>query len=354
MDQVPLPSAGNRLTVREYQHRWLDLLSFVTGQPVLHRLAAVPPEMRFLAGLPPTIDVDTEPLEIAFPVLGRAVVAPPAPCESPGCGVGASAIVYGQAMQPILAVADGVVTAIQYGHPITGGVTVTLVDQVGRTYHYAGFNDDSPGTDDGAAHHSFQFTALAQLGMPVFAGQVLGYMGDTDPMPSDEHRGTGDGTVWPHLRLTILDVAGRVLDADSLVVAAQQRQACHVAYRPMVGPRRSVAGSARGLRALHRQRVGDRQRRLDAARQRHDHRLWPVGADRRSRRLRVGPGRAPRPRRTGQLARHGMGTAVRRSPPSSGVAGSGADGFSPTACCAAAETPPALRSGAGRWSAVPA
>ena len=236
MDQVPLPSAGNRLTVREYQHRWLDLLSFVTGQPVLHRLAAVPPEIRFLAGLPPAIDVDTEPLEIAFPVLGRAVVAPPAPCDSPDCGVGTSAIVYGQAMQPILAVADGVVTAIEYGHPITGGVSVTLVDQVGRTYHYAGFNDDSPGTDDGAAHHSFQFTALAQLGMPVFAGQVLGYMGDTDPMPSDEHRGTGDGDIWPHLRLTILDDAGGMLDADALVVAAQQRQACHVAIGPWSVP----------------------------------------------------------------------------------------------------------------------
>ena len=44
--------------------------------------------------------------------------------------------------------------------------------------------------------------------MSVFAGQIIGYMGDTDPMPLDEHRGTGDDPVWPHLRLTIFDVAG--------------------------------------------------------------------------------------------------------------------------------------------------
>jgi hypothetical protein len=251
MDQVPLPSAGNRLTVREYQHRWLDMLAFVTGEPVLHRLAAVPPELRFLAGLPPEIEIEPESLaEIAFPVLGRAVVAPPAACDDATCGAGTSAIVYGQTLQPILAAADGVVTAIEFGNQITGEVSITLVDEVGRTYHYAGFNDDTPGTSDGAAHHSFRFTALAQLGTPVFAGQILGYMGDTDPMPSDEHRGTGDGDIWPHLRLTILDADDSVLDADALVAAAQQRQECHVAIGPWsvpADPRLSgVSSSERG------------------------------------------------------------------------------------------------------------
>ena len=111
-----------------------------------------------------------------------------------------------------------------------------LADQAGRTYHYAGFNDDSPGTDDGEAHHSYRFTALARVGTPVFAGQILGYMGTTDPMPSDEHRGTGDEAVWPHLRLTIRDQHGSAIDADALVVAAQQRQACHVAIGPWSVP----------------------------------------------------------------------------------------------------------------------
>ena len=237
LDEVPLPSAGNRLTVREYQHRWLDLLAFVTGEPVYHRLAALPPELRFLAGLPPEIEVAGEALEeIAFPVLGRAVVAPPTSCADPECGPGTSAVVFGQPMQPILAVADGIVTAVEYGDPITGAVSLTLVDRVGRSYHYAGFNDNSPGTSDGEAHHSYRFTALAQLGTPVFAGQILGYMGDTDPMPADELRGAGAESIWPHLRLTIHNPDGSLLDADALVVAAQQRQACHVAIGPWSVP----------------------------------------------------------------------------------------------------------------------
>ena len=237
MDEVPLPSAGNRLTVREYQHRWLDMLGFITGEPVRYRPAALPPELRFLAGLPPSIEATPTPLaEIAFPVLGRAVVAPPAPCTGAECGSGTSAIIYGQTLQPILAVADGIVTAVELDEPVTGEVSVTLADQAGRTYHYAGFNDDSPGTDDGVAHHSYRFTALAQVGTPVFAGQILGFMGNTDPMPSDEHRGTGDEAVWPHLRLTIHDQQGTVLDADDLVVAAQQRQACHVGIGPWSVP----------------------------------------------------------------------------------------------------------------------
>jgi len=169
-------------------------------------------------------------------VLGRAVMAPPASCSGVECGLGTSAIIYGQTLQPILAVADGVVTAVEHGNPVTGAVSVTLVDAVGRTYHYAGFNDDTPGTDDGNAHHSYRFTALARLGTPVFAGQILGYMGNTDPMPADEHRGTGDGDIWPHLRLTILGPDGALLDADTLAARAQQRQACHVAIGPWSVP----------------------------------------------------------------------------------------------------------------------
>ena len=236
LDLVPMPNMGNRLTVREYQSRWLDMLAFVTGEPALHRLAALPPELRFLAGLPPATVTSPELLEIAFPVLGKAVVAPPIACPDPECGSGAAAIVYGQKLQPIMAVADGVVTSVDYGDPVTKAVSVTLVDQLGRTYHYAGFNDDTPATNDGAAHHSYQFTSLAQPGTTVFAGQILGYMGDTDPMPSDEHRGVGDEPVWPHLRLTIHDPDGTMLDADTLVEAAQRRDACHVAIGPWSVP----------------------------------------------------------------------------------------------------------------------
>jgi hypothetical protein len=232
MDQVPKPWAGNRLTVREYQMRWLDVLQFITGAPLGYRLALLPPELRFLTGIPPELPLSLSTLgAIAYPVLGKSLVAPPAPCQDI-CDNGTDAVVYGQKMQPILAVMSGVVTAVEESDPVAGSVTVTITDALGRTYHYSGFNDDTPGTADGAAIRPYRLTVLAEVGTQVRAGQVIGFMGDTDPMPSNESFGIGDEAVWPHLRLSIYDQDGTKLNADSLVAIAQRRQACHVVIGP--------------------------------------------------------------------------------------------------------------------------
>jgi murein DD-endopeptidase MepM/ murein hydrolase activator NlpD len=241
MDQVPLPSSGNRLTVREYQRRWLDVLSFITGNPSLYRPAALPPELRFLAGQPPELAPDLDPSlpgEIAFPVLGRAVMALPNPCRAEICDVGTDAVIYGQQLQPILAAHEGVVTSVTPVDPLTGGTAVTITDTFGRTYRYTGFNDDSFGTHDGAAHPSLRLTSLVRIGGTVRAGQIIGFMGDSDPMPSGgETIVDPDAQVWPHLRLVIRDVDGSRLDADALVAQAQFRQACHVGIGPWsLGP----------------------------------------------------------------------------------------------------------------------
>ena len=237
MDQVPLPQYGNRLTVREYQRRWLEVLTFITGDPSGFRLALAPPGLQYLSGLPPTVERNPVALEqIAFPVLGGAVVAPPQPCADESCATGTDAIVYGQKHQPVLAAADGVVTAIEYGDPVSGAVTLTLTDIAGRRFHYAGFNDDSPGTVDGDADPSLRFTALGRIGAKVRAGQIIGYLGDTDPMPGDERHGAPTEAVWPHLRLTVFDHDGTRLDTDQLVVDAQRAQACHVGIGPWSVP----------------------------------------------------------------------------------------------------------------------
>jgi hypothetical protein len=238
MDQVPHPWAGNRLTVRQYQQRWLDVLQFVTGQPLANRLALLPPELRFLSGIPPEVPPPSAEslLTIAYPVLGNSLLAPPPVCPEEECGVGTDAVVYGQKLQPILVVADGVVSAVEDGDPVSGTVAVTVTDAAGRTYRYAGFNDDTPGTGDGVAARYYRFTPLARVGSAVRAGQMLGFMGDTDPMPANEFRGTGAEPVWPHLRLTIHDADGVQLDADALVSIAQRRQACHVGLGPWSSP----------------------------------------------------------------------------------------------------------------------
>jgi hypothetical protein len=237
MDEVPLPSLGNRLTVREYQRRWLEVLAFITGDPSGFRLALAPPGLQYLSGLPPEIERQPAGLDqVAFPVLGSAVVTPPHPCALDSCEPGSPAIIYGQKLQPVLAAVDGVVTAVELDDPVSGAVTLTLTDIDGRTFHYAGFNDDTPGTDDGDASPSLRFTALGQVGATVRAGQIIGFMGDTDPMPSDENRGAPTQAVWPHIRLTIRDQDGTRLDADALVVAAQRAQACHVGIGPWSVP----------------------------------------------------------------------------------------------------------------------
>jgi hypothetical protein len=235
MDQVPVPSAGNRLTVREYQHRWLNVYAYVTGNVIRYGLEAVPPDLKYISGIPPELTADQPtPTEIAYPVLGRSVVVPPVACDD--CGGGTEAIVYGTKLQPILAVVDGVVTARQLDDPVSGAVTLAITDRRGNTFHYSGFNDDHPDTSDGAAPPWLRFTSLAEVGTPVWAGQIVGFMGDTDPMPSQEHVGVGDEPVWPHIRLRAVGADGTPLDADALVFAAQSRQACHVGIGPWSVP----------------------------------------------------------------------------------------------------------------------
>jgi len=190
MDVVPVPSAGNVLTIREYQQRWLAVFSFISGRPLPTTLTQADVYAR--AGLPPTVPpVDPAvtvagQAKITFPVLGPTRVAAP-DCEQPDaaaaglCSPTAPGIVFGVKLQPVLAVHDGVVTGVvdTPGLPIS----VTVTDVTGRSYTLSGFNDDNPGTDDGAAPSHLRLTSLARIGGSVKAGQILGFMGDSEPLP---------------------------------------------------------------------------------------------------------------------------------------------------------------------------
>ena len=246
MDVVPVPSAGNVLTIREYQLRWLAVFSFVSGKPVAAPLTQA--DVLARAGLPPTVPpADDGSVRISFPALGPARVAAP-DCEQPDAvGVGlcsdtAPGIVFGVKMQPVLAVHDGVVTAVDDapGAPIS----VTITDVSGRGYTYRGFNDDNPGTNDGAAPAHLRLSSLAKVGGPVKAGQIIGFMGDSDPLPPDVRADVPtDATVRldpdavaPHIRLTISELDGTPLDAYGPVIDALFRQACSVAIGPWIMP----------------------------------------------------------------------------------------------------------------------
>ena len=257
MDIVPKPEAGNVLTIRDYQWRWLDTLAYFMGGPLPPRLYALPPGLELLSGIPPVIPAaTTDQISLAFPLLGPAAVAPPPPCDGDACDAPNTAIVYGRKLQPVLAVADGVVTSVVFEDASTGRVEMTVTDTAGTSYHYAGFNDDTPGTEDGDAPHALRLTALARVGTAVRAGQVIGFLGDSDREPINTTVAPADGVaadgttgvdepaadpaadpasgalvtgpVWPHLRLTITALDGTPIDADGPVVQALFRQTCTV------------------------------------------------------------------------------------------------------------------------------
>jgi hypothetical protein len=270
MDIVPVPSAGNVLTVREYQQRWLGVWAFLSGQDIPRPLTREQALGRL--GLPPELP-DPEPVEpgtpaiertarLAYPVLGPSRVAVPE-CgdaddvtENAGAGPDATAaeiaaaglcaeeapgIVFGVKLQPVLAVVDGVVTDID--DELGSTIAMTITDITGRSYRMEGFNDDNPGTDDGAAPPHLRLSALARVGATVRAGQVIGFMGNSSPLPlgvradvpTDATVDIPTDAVAPHIRLTIEDLDGTPVDAYGPVIDALFAQACTVGTGPWAG-----------------------------------------------------------------------------------------------------------------------
>jgi hypothetical protein len=268
MDIVPVPSAGNVLTVREYQQRWLAVWAFFSGRPIPRTLTLAEqvnrmgfaPELPLQAAVDPSTPAIERNATIAFPVLGPTRLAAPdcgdaqdvaqnagatgsrEEIEAAGlCAEEAPGIVFGVKLQPVLSVADGVVTQVDDVPGET--ISVTVTDVFGRSYELAGFNDDNPGTNDGAAPSHLRLTSLAVVGQSVRAGQVVGFMGDTDPLPLGIRSDVPtDATVQipidqvaPHIRLTITDLDGTPVDAYGPVIDALFRQVCAVGIGPWSG-----------------------------------------------------------------------------------------------------------------------
>lgn len=255
MDVVPVPSAGNVLTVREYQQRWLAVWATLSGAVIAPTAATSASADRM--GFAPDVPDDTvDPVgnftgerlaHVAFPVLGPTRVAAP-DCRPSDmleelaaaglCSPAAPGIVFGVKLQPVVAPASGVVTDV---HDEPGdAISVTITDTAGRSFRLVGFNDDNPGTDDGAAPGHLRLTSLAQVGATVRAGQVVGFMGDSadlplgvrSDVPTDASIELPTDAIAPHIRLTIVDLDGTPVDAYGPVIDALYRQACSVGIGP--------------------------------------------------------------------------------------------------------------------------
>ncbi len=106
---------------------------------------------------------------IAFPVLGSVRYSNDWGACRDGCNrrhQGTDMI--GVRMQPLLAAVDGTVTRIRYENAGTAGVVVSITGADGWYYNYFHVNNDTPGTDDGAAGPEWQIvpglTSAARCG----------------------------------------------------------------------------------------------------------------------------------------------------------------------------------------------
>ena len=159
---------------------------------------------------------------------------------------------FGVKLQPVRAVVDGVITQVD-DEPGSGRpISVTLTDVHGRSYLYEGFNDDNPGTSDGDAPAHLRLTELAQVGTTVWAGQIIGFMGDTDPLPvgvraavpTDASVTIDPDAIAPHIRLTISDLGGTPIEAFGPVLDALFRSGCHTGIGRWSVPARSTTHDA--------------------------------------------------------------------------------------------------------------
>ena len=164
----------------------------------------------------PVRGIDGITRHIAFPVLGPVSYSNDWGACRDGCARHHEGNdLLGVRMQPLLAAVDGTITRVQTDAGISGnGITVTGAD--GWYYNYFHVNNDTPGTDDGAAGPEWTVSPGLTVGSPVRAGQIIGYMGDS---------GNAEGSV-PHLHFEIRTPDRTPVNPYHSLTAAQRRESC--------------------------------------------------------------------------------------------------------------------------------
>lgn len=227
MDVVPMPEAGNVLTPREYQTKWLDVFYGLLGE-----------------GAPPFLPAN-DPLQpyvrqIAFPIVGptsftndwRALRGEHGERRHEGTDLIATPL------QPLRAATDGTITRVRYENDGTAGVAVSVTDAAGYRYNYFHVNDDNPGTTDGSAPPGLRIHPDLAVGSIVQAGQVIAYVGDS-----------GNAVGIPHLHFEIRTPAGDPVNPYPSLLAAQQREQCSVGIGPW-STTYAPPGTGAGIRSM--------------------------------------------------------------------------------------------------------
>ena len=123
--------------------------------------------------------------------------------------------------QPLRAPFDGVVTRRRVTAEGIAGLMVTVTRPDGIRANLIHLNDDNPGTADGSAPAAWRIPDAVQVGTPVRAGQIIGFMGDT-----------GNAVGVPHLHFEMRYPDGTPFNPYPYLVEAQQREHCVEAFGP--------------------------------------------------------------------------------------------------------------------------
>lgn len=168
---------------------------------------------------------DANPM--VFPVAGGASWSDTFGAPRSGGRTHAGQDLFAPKMRPLVAAADGVVARMGRDSGISGNYVV-IRDAEGWEYLYIHVNNDRPGTDDGANLDLDAFPPGIRPGAKVWAGQTIGYMGDS---------GNAE-TTPPHLHFEI-----RTPDKVSINPATRLRSAVHRTLAPQTIQAHSPFGS---------------------------------------------------------------------------------------------------------------
>ncbi len=128
---------------------------------------------------PPTTTVPVGVRPLTFPVEGQVRFWDTFGAPRSGGRTHQGIDLMGAKMMPLVAAADGTVTALRHDNSGLSGNSMTITDADGWTYVYIHINNDTPGTDDGANRYDQAFAAGIEAGARVRAGQRVAFMGDS-------------------------------------------------------------------------------------------------------------------------------------------------------------------------------
>jgi hypothetical protein len=157
--------------------RHLARLALAVTALTLAPVAATPAQASY-ADASVSTDVVTVPM--VFPVLGpTSYVDTFLACRSGCTRRHFGQDLMGPKMRPLVAAFNGVVSSVKAESYVGEGNYITVRGDNGWSANYLHVNNDTPGTDDGKGTAQYAFAPGLHVGLPVVAGQLLGWSGDS-------------------------------------------------------------------------------------------------------------------------------------------------------------------------------